>query len=78
MNQNNLPSFHTSCSGRIPRRVGKALLTLSLLTCVIACVSCNDQSVPIVDTEPLGQGLKVIAYAVLGVGVLGVLSKLVK
>jgi hypothetical protein len=32
----------------------------------------------LVDTTPLGDGLKVIAYAVLGVGVLGVLGKLVK
>ena len=64
------------CSTR--RRVAKSLMILPIIGCVLACVSCNDQSVPIVDTEPLGQGLKVIAYAVLGVGVLGVLSKLVK
>ena len=31
-----------------------------------------------VDITPLGDGLKVIGYAVLGVGVLGVLGKLVK
>lgn len=49
-----------------------------LLICFLACVSCNEQGTPIVDTTPLGEGLRVIGYAVLGVGVLGVLSKLVK
>ena len=31
-----------------------------------------------VDTTPLGDGLKVLAYAVLGVGVLGVIGKIIK
>jgi hypothetical protein len=60
------------------RRVAKSLMILPIIACVLACVSCNEQGPPIVDTNPLGEGLKVIAYAVLGVGVLGVLGKLVK
>jgi hypothetical protein len=60
------------------RRVTKSLMILPIIGCVLACVSCNEQGPPMVDTTPLGDGLKVIAYAVLGVGVLGVLGKLVK
>lgn len=59
------------------RRVSKSLIILSLLTCVLTCVSCQEQGPPLVDTTPLGDGLKVIAYAVFGVGVLGVLGKIV-
>lgn len=59
------------------RRVSKSLMTLSVIGCVLACASCQEQGPPLVDTTPLGDGLKVIAYAVLGVGVLGVLGKIV-
>jgi hypothetical protein len=59
------------------RRVSKSLMILSVIGCVLACVSCQEQGPPLVDTTPLGDGLKVIAYAVLGVGVLGVLGKIV-
>jgi hypothetical protein len=60
------------------RRVAKSLMILPVIACALACVSCNEQSPPMVDTTPLGDGLKVIGYAVLGVGVLAVLGKLVK
>ena len=61
------------------RRVAKSLLILPIITCALACVSCTDDaSSPLVDVTPLGEGLRVIAYAVLGVGVLGVLGRLVK
>lgn len=60
------------------RRVAKSLMIIPIIAFVLTCVSCQDQGPPIVDTNPLGEGLKVIAYAVLGVGVLGVLGKLVK
>lgn len=61
------------------RRVAKSLLILPIIGCVLACVSCTDDaSSPLVDVTPLGDGLRVIAYAVLGVGVLGVLGRLVK
>lgn len=59
-------------------RVTKSLMILSVIGCALVSVSCQDQGAPIVDTTPLGDGLKVIAYAILGVGVLGVLGKLVK
>jgi hypothetical protein len=73
-----LASIHTTCPGSIPRRVSKALLTLSLLTCVLACSSCQDQvGTGMIDTEPLGLGLRVIGYSIVAAAVLGVLSKLV-
>lgn len=71
MYSNLLPKF-------TQRRVIKSLMILPVIVCVLACVSCQEQGPPLVDTTPLGDGLKVIAYAVLGVGVLGVLGKLVK
>ena len=47
--------------------------------CALTGVSCTeDASSPLVDVTPLGDGLRVLAYAVVGLGVLGVLGKLVK
>jgi hypothetical protein len=60
------------------RRVTESLTPLSVIGCLLACVSCQDQGAPIVDVSPLGDGLKVIGYAVVGAAVLGVLGKLVK
>ena len=54
------------------------LLLLPLIGCLLACVSCTDQGALIVDTTPLGDGLKVIGYAVIAAAVLAVLGKLVK
>ena len=78
MNHHLASSIHTSRSGRIPRRVGKAFLTLPII--VLACASCQDQGgAGMVDTEPLGLGLglRVIGYSIVAAAVLGVLSKLV-
>lgn len=74
----NITSHLTAKRCSTQRRVTKSLMILSVIGCVLACVSCQDQGAPVVDTTPLGDGLKVIAYAVLGVGVLGVLGKLIK
>lgn len=68
----------TSCSRLARRHEARPLLLLPLLVCSIACASCTEQGPPIVDTTPLGDGLKVIGYAVIGAAVLGVLGKLVK
>jgi hypothetical protein len=59
------------------RRVTKSLMILPIIACVLAC-SCQEQGPPLVDTTPIGDAMKVIAYAILCVGVLGVLGKLVK
>lgn len=68
----------TSHRGPVARRVAKSLLLLPIIGCVLACVSCNEQGPPVIDTTPLGDGLKVIGYAVVGAAVLMVLGKLVK
>jgi len=60
------------------RSASSTLKLLPLLACLLACVSCQEQGAPLVDTTPLGDGLRVIAYAVVGAAVLGVLGKLVK
>jgi hypothetical protein len=63
---------------RLAPRDARSLLLLPLTGCLLACVSCTDQGPPIVDTTPLGDGLKVIGYAVVAAAVLAVLGKLVK
>ncbi len=60
------------------RRVARSLLLLPVIVCALASVSCQEQGPPMVDTTPLGDGLKVIGYALVGAAVLGVLGKLVK
>jgi len=60
------------------RRVAKSLLILPVIVCALASFACQEQGPPIVDTEPLGLGLKVIGYSVVAAAVLGVLGKLVK
>jgi hypothetical protein len=56
----------------------RSMPLLAFSATALFLVACNDQTPPLVDTTPLGDGLKVIAYAVLGVGVLSALSKLIK
>ena len=51
---------------------------MPIIGCALACISCQDSGPPIVDVSPLGDGLKVIGYAVVGAAVLGVLGKLVR
>jgi len=71
------PPAAKRCSSQ--HHVSKSLLILPIMMCALTCVSCTeDTSSPLVDVTPLGDGLRVLAYAILGVGVLGVLGKLVK
>jgi hypothetical protein len=71
------PPAAKRCSSQ--HRVSKSLLILPIMMCALTCVSCTeDAASPLVDVTPLGDGLRVLAYAILGVGVLGVLGKLVK
>ena len=53
---------------------------LPFAACLLSClfVSCTEQTPPMVDTTPVGEGLQVIGYAVIGAAVLGILGKLVK
>jgi len=60
------------------------LLPLAGLGLVLACASCSDSSppkpppVPVTDTEPVGEGLKVIGYAMLGAACVVVLGKIIR
>lgn len=51
---------------------------LAIAALALICASCREHAQPVVDTAPLGEGLKVIGYSILGAAVLAVLGKLVK
>ena len=62
-------------------KVIKHLVQVSLLGFVFSSISCNEASqpppaAPVTDTEPVGSGLKVIGFAVLGASVVCVLGKM--
>ena len=61
----------------------KKLLLLPAAAFVIACASCGESTPeppppPVTDTEPVGEGLKVIGYALLGAAVVGVLGRMLR
>lgn len=59
----------------------RKLMLLPVASVFLTCASCessSSSSVPLVDTAPLGQGLQVIGYAIVGAAVLVVLGKLIK
>jgi hypothetical protein len=71
------PPAAKRCSSQ--HHVSKSLLILPIIMCALTGVSCTeDAASPLVDVTPLGDGLRVLAYAVVALGVLGVLGKLVK
>ena len=59
------------------------LIPLAGLALVFACASCSESPspkpppVPVTDTRPVGEGLKLIGFAVLGAAVVTVLGKLI-
>ena len=74
---------NTSLAHRAKNIAKKALLASSA-GLVLACASCAEsgpsclQQVPVTDTAPIGEGLKLIGYAILGFAVLGVLGRLIR
>jgi hypothetical protein len=61
------------------------LLPLAGLALVLACASCSEPSappkpppVPVTDTAPVGEGLKVIGFAMLGAACVVVLGRLIR
>jgi hypothetical protein len=60
------------------------LIPLAGLALVLACTSCSESStpkpppVPVTDTRPVGEGLKVIGYAMLGAACVIVLGRLIR
>jgi hypothetical protein len=60
------------------------LIPLAGLVVALALASCGGDSpptpppVPVTDTQPVGEGLKVIGFALLGAAVVGVLGRMLK
>lgn len=77
--------FHLISSSNVPRpsvsrRLAKSLLLLPVIGCVMAVSSCKgDGSLSGVevtaDVTPIGEGLKVIGFAVLGASVVAVIGR---
>ena len=60
-----------------------SLLPLALASLLLCCASCSESKPTpprdaVTDTAPVGEGLKVIAFAVLGAAVVGVLGRMIK
>jgi len=58
-------------------------MSLALAGLLLTCVSCSESKptpprVTVTDTAPVGEGLKVIGFAVLGAAVVGVLGRMLK
>ena len=65
------------------RRPIRKLLLLPAACLVLACASCSEPppelpSPPVTDTAPVGDGLKVIGYALLGAAVVLVLGRMIR
>jgi hypothetical protein len=82
MNHPYLPALQQHC-----RRESRSLKPLKPLLLVpvagifLACASCSDSTPkppppPVTDTQPVGEGLKVIGFAMLGAAVVGVLGRM--
>ena len=67
---------------RFPNR--KWLIPLAGLAFVLACASCSESPppkpppVPVTDTRPVGEGLKVIGFAMLGAAVVVALGRMIR
>ncbi|MGJ8724597.1 MAG: hypothetical protein ACSHYB_08575 [Roseibacillus sp.] len=70
-------------SSLVSSRWSRKLILLPFLGAVLACASCSKEEPPkptpppqITDTKPVGAGLKVIGFAMLGAAVVGVLGRM--
>jgi len=68
---------------RPDKHVIKKLLLLPVAGIFMACASCSESApkpppVPVTDTKPVGEGLKVIGFAMLGAAVVVVLGRMLK
>ncbi len=67
---------------RLKKHPMKKLLLLPAAGIVMACASCEETAppppaaVPVTDTAPVGDGLKVIGFALLGAVVVAVLGRM--
>ena len=75
--------FHNPTSNSTARRVVKSMLLLSAVVCAMALASCKtDGSLGGIevtaDVTPIGQGLKVIGFSLLGASVVVVIGRMLK
>lgn len=80
--------LHTGQPALEPRRHSpnqkSFLIALAGIVAVFACASCSETRppapplVPITDTQPVGDGLKVIGFAMLGAACVVVLGRLIR
>ncbi len=71
------------CRRPVVRHWRKTLMLPALAVCVLAGASCapDDSSScrpTVTDTRPVGQGLKIIGFALLGAAVVGVLGRMIR
>jgi len=80
----NISPHRASGYGFVARRLAKSLLILPVMTCVMAVSSCKEDEglMPdlkvVADTKPIGNGLSVIGFALLGASVVFVIGRLLK
>lgn len=75
------PNQLSSCQPASSRL--RKLLLLPAAGVILACSSCDEStppkySPPVTDTRPVGEGIKVLAFAILGAAVVGVLGRMLK
>lgn len=75
--------FRKGRADSLSRRLRRSLPLLPLVGAVLACSSCSKEEPPkpspppqVTDTKPVGTGLKVIGFAVLGASVVCVLGRM--
>ncbi len=88
-----IPHLHRHCRPalkttvrRFPNRQNRKWFPILLpgLALILACASCSESPspkpppVPVTDTRPVGEGLKVLAYALLGASCVIVLGRLIR
>lgn len=74
---------HASGYGFVARRLAKSLLLFPVMACAMAVTSCRDEAPKpkfeiTADTKPIGAGLSVIGFALLGASVVVVIGLMLK
>jgi hypothetical protein len=77
------PSPYYSIDHQSKRRSVRKLLLLPAVGLVLACASCSEPAPEppapsVTDTAPVGAGLKVIGFAILGAAVVLVLGRMIR
>lgn len=77
------PSPYCPIDHQSKRRSLRKLLLLPAAGLVLACASCSESApepppLPVTDTAPVGDGLKVIGFALLGAAVVCVLGRMIR